>query len=221
MLTLFFVDSELETIPEEMWKDDAVTQLSKKRKKKPGNLLLDSSLLHRSIDAYFPSSSKRRGRPDIFHILLNVLNSSIINILGELSVFIHTRNDILIKVNPETRIPKSYNRFAGLMEQLFELGEIRSSEDVLFSTEKKSAIESIKSYGSGKVTVMWPSGEHVSRNNLVEARDQTFVIGGFTSGDYISDLSHIGRRVSIFDQELTIWTVAGEIIAAYETYVGL
>lgn len=221
MLTLFFVDSELETIPEKMWNDPAVVQISSRRGKKPGKILLDSSLLHRSIDTYFPGSSNRMGRPDVFHILLNVLNSSILNILGELRVYVHTRNDILITINPETRFPKSYNRFAGLMEQLFELGEIRSGEKVLANTESMTAAESIRKYGKGEVTIMWPSGEHVNRNNLISGKDQTFVVGGFTSGDYKSDLSNIGRRVSIFGEELTIWTVAAEIIAACETFMGI
>lgn len=32
-----------------------------------------------------------------------------------LQVFIHTERNVLIKINPQTRIPRTYERFAGLM----------------------------------------------------------------------------------------------------------
>lgn len=37
-----------------------------------------------------------------------------------LRVYIHTRNNEIIYVKPETRIPRNYNRFVGLMESLFK-----------------------------------------------------------------------------------------------------
>lgn len=221
MLTLIFVDSEIETIPQEMWNDPAVIQLSRNRRKSPGEILLDSSLLHRSIERYFPGSSKRRGRPDVFHILFNVLNSSILNITGNLRFYVHTRNDFLMRINPITRMPKSYNRFAGLIEQLFQTGEIDAGGQWLMKLEKMPAMDVISSLSEGSITVMWPSGEMVRRENLVTERNQTFIIGGFTSGDYISDISNLGRRVSIFPEELTIWTVASEIISSCENFLGL
>ena len=46
--------------------------------------------------------------------LLTLLDSPL-NKAGRMQVFIHTRANVLIEVNPHTRIPRTFKRFAGLM----------------------------------------------------------------------------------------------------------
>ncbi len=53
-------------------------------------------------------------RPDITHQCLLTLLDSPLNKAGRLQVFIHTQKNVLIEVNPHTRIPRSFQRFAGL-----------------------------------------------------------------------------------------------------------
>ncbi len=212
MLTIILIDSELETIPEEMWNDPAVRKLASSRKKSPQKLLLDSNFLHTSIERTFPGMSTRRGRPDIFHTFLNVVNDTILNRKGNLRVYIHTRNNKVITVNPETRIPKSYNRFVGLMEDLFLKGTIAADEHVLLKVENLSAQEAVRKYAAGRTVVMSPGGIYSRVRDIIQTGDMTVVIGGFAEGDYISDLSFIGEKYSLFEEELTIWTVASEII---------
>lgn len=57
-------------------------------------------------------------RPDITHQCLLTLLDSPLNRAGRLQVFIHTQKNVLIEVNPQTRIPRTFTRFAGLMVQL-------------------------------------------------------------------------------------------------------
>lgn len=57
-------------------------------------------------------------RPDITHQCLLMLLDSPLNKAGLLQVYIHTAKNVLIEVNPQTRIPRIYDRFAGLMVQL-------------------------------------------------------------------------------------------------------
>jgi hypothetical protein len=113
MLNLVFVDSELETIPEEMIDDYAVRKFAKEKKKPPQEVLLDSNFLHGAIERFFPGKANRMGRPDIFYHMMQVAQSSILNLKGGLRVYIHTKNNFVITIRPETRIPKSYNRFEG------------------------------------------------------------------------------------------------------------
>jgi rRNA small subunit pseudouridine methyltransferase Nep1 len=54
-------------------------------------------------------------RPDITHQCLLMLLDSPLNKAGKLQVFIRTQKNVLIEVNPQTRIPRVYNRFCGLM----------------------------------------------------------------------------------------------------------
>lgn len=54
-------------------------------------------------------------RPDITHQCLLMLLDSPLNRAGLLQVYIHTEKNILIEVNPQTRIPRTFKRFSGLM----------------------------------------------------------------------------------------------------------
>lgn len=54
-------------------------------------------------------------RPDISHQSLMMLLDSPLNRAGLLQVYIHTTKNVLIEINPHLRIPRTFNRFCGLM----------------------------------------------------------------------------------------------------------
>ena len=66
-----------------------------------------------------------------------VLDSPL-NKCGKLKVYIHTEKNVLIEVNPKTRIPRTFKRFSGLMVQLLHRLKIRSSDgnDMLLKVVK-------------------------------------------------------------------------------------
>lgn len=66
-------------------------------------------------------------RPDITHQCLLTLLDSPLNKAGLLSVYIRTQKNVLIEVNPKTRIPRTFTRFAGLMVQLLHKLSIKST----------------------------------------------------------------------------------------------
>ena len=45
-----------------------------------------------------------------------------------MQVYIRTANNVLIEINPATRIPRTFKRFAGLMVQLLHKYSITASE---------------------------------------------------------------------------------------------
>lgn len=57
-------------------------------------------------------------RPDITHQCLLMLMDSPLNRAGLLQVYIHTAKNVLIEINPQTRIPRTLKRFGGLMGRL-------------------------------------------------------------------------------------------------------
>src|SRR5579871_4232306 len=57
-------------------------------------------------------------RPDITHQCLLTLLDSPLSKAGRLQIYIHTHKNVLVQVNPKTRLPRTYQRFAGLMVQL-------------------------------------------------------------------------------------------------------
>lgn len=51
----------------------------------------------------------------LFHQCLLMLMDSPLNRAGLLQVYIHTEKNALIEINPQTRIPRTFTRFCGLM----------------------------------------------------------------------------------------------------------
>lgn len=65
-------------------------------------------------------------RPDITHQCLLTLLDSPLNKAGKLQVYITTTSNQVIKINPATRIPRTYKRFASLFAQLLKRLSIRA-----------------------------------------------------------------------------------------------
>jgi rRNA pseudouridine-1189 N-methylase Emg1 (Nep1/Mra1 family) len=54
-------------------------------------------------------------RPDVLHQCLLALLDSPLNKAGLLQVYVTTNKNVLIEINPQTRIPRTFKRFSGLM----------------------------------------------------------------------------------------------------------
>jgi rRNA small subunit pseudouridine methyltransferase Nep1 len=67
-------------------------------------------------------------RPDIIHQCLLNLFDSPLNKVGLLQVYLHTNKNILIEINPKTRMPRTFKRFSGLFTQLLLKNEIKASD---------------------------------------------------------------------------------------------
>ncbi len=218
MLTLILADAELELIPQKIWGHPAVVAYTKRRKKKAGMCILDSTYHHSAL-RNIPEGS-RRGRPDMVHFFLLLALDSILNQEGKLRVTVHTRNDEIIEVNPETRLPKHYERFIGLMESLYDMGAVPSKKEPLLSLRYGVTLEKyINEIKKGEeVLAMSPSGEKRAPGRIFQGEgDYIVIIGGFPEGDYKSRVYDIAdKSISIYDGMLKVWTVVSEVIADYE-----
>ncbi|WP_048149519.1 16S rRNA methyltransferase [Palaeococcus ferrophilus] len=210
MLHVVIAESELELVPGEITGHPQVRSHARRRGKRPEELLLDATYHYRAMKGL--PEWERRGRPDIVHLcLLNALES-IAGKEGLLRVYVHTRNDEVIHVKPETRIPKNYNRFVGLMEELFRRGAVPKDLELL-RIERKSLGELLEELG-GEVFVMHERGELVNPVELAEELDgAVVVIGGFPHGDFRRMPK--GRRVSVYPRPLTAWAVLNEVVISY------
>lgn len=215
VLTIIIADAELETIPAEMRDDYSIRKIAGERKKKVDAIILDSNYMHSAIDRYFPGESNRRGRPDIIHIFLLVAMDSILNRTGNLRVRIHTRNDLVIDISPDTRLPRAYNRFIGLFEKLFAEGKIAADGKTLLQIQKGTLNSAIESHDE-RVLAMAPDAPIKPIDSLISGSgDMTVIIGGFSEGNYRSNIDKF-EKASIFNEELTIWSVGMEVITQYE-----
>ncbi len=215
MMHIILGDSELELVPKEIQGHPSVVKHAKRRNKRPSNLLLDATYHHQAIRSKYGKEAERRGRPDIVHFFLINAQESLLNMEGKLRVYVHTRNNDVLRFKPEVRIPKSYVRFVGLMEDLFHNGVVPNKENPLITLEKMSLKELALSTGN-PIILLSEKGKSVRIKDLNIPKDVTFIIGGFPHGDFLSNMDFCDEIVSIYPRTVMAWVAAYEIIAEYE-----
>jgi rRNA small subunit pseudouridine methyltransferase Nep1 len=230
-LSIILADSELELVPEAFWSHPSVSVNAKKRKKRSSQVLLDTNLHHSMFKDHVERN--RRGRPDIVHQFLLIGLESILNKEDGLDLYVHTRNDELITISRETRMPKNYNRYYGLFEELLRTGAVPAGKDPLIRLYPEmnlaSIIEEIKADHSdmrSEVVLMHENGIASSSYSMVRELigggegplHLIVIIGGFPSGDLRSDVSSIEKRFSLYPDQLKAWAVEMEILSAFYNF---
>jgi rRNA small subunit pseudouridine methyltransferase Nep1 len=221
MLTIVLAEAELERIPEELCYHPAVLAHAKQRGKKPQQILLDSNYDHAAMMKL--PEGRRRGRPDITHLFLLTVLESRANKQGLLQVMIHTRNDVLITISPETRIMRNYDRFQGLIEQLFEKHVVPDEKHPLLQlTEHISLQQLVNEQYADAVLVFSKDGKPIVLPEYFDAlkkkkkTDVLCIIGGFPSGMFHADVTSIATDVlSVYPEMLPAWSVASEVVVTY------
>lgn len=222
MLTLLLADSELELVPDEVKTHPSVQAAAQRRGVRAGRTLLDSSAHHAAMRAM--PEGERRGRPDLVHLFLLSAMDSVLNLEGGLRVLVHTRHDGLVTIAPETRIMRSYDRFCGLMEQLFREGRAgpKDGPDLLKLEPGVPLAEAVKRSGAEHVVALDTGPEVVRLDEalppLARAHAHVAVIlGGFPRGAYRSALEGVAQeRWSIHPQMLSVWVAAAEVLVNWE-----
>jgi rRNA small subunit pseudouridine methyltransferase Nep1 len=221
MLTMMLAEAEVELMPTELTHHPAVIAYARQRRKQPTQVLLDSNYHHSAMTNL--SEGRRRGRPDITHLFLLTVLESIINKKGQINIIVHTRNDMVITVNPETRIMRNYERFLGLMETLLEKHVVPDEKQPLLSLRQniplKQAIEQVQAdtvitFSKDGSSVILP--DYFKELKKQKKNHLLCIIGGFPSGTFHTDLKTIAsNNFSLYPEMLPAWTVASEILVNY------
>jgi len=224
LLILILAESALEPIPRGLWRHPAIKRHSERRGKPPRLILLDRSYHHFAMKSL--KESEKRGRPDIVHFALLEALGSPLNKEGLLQVYVHTINDYVITVNPEARLPRNYNRFIGLMEQLFESERVPSMGQTLIKLERKTLPELLHEIQSDYVLAFSRKGlpktlkETVSK--LLPKKRPAVIIGGFPHGHFSETITRLASEVVCIDSDkLETWTLTSRVIYEYECAVSL
>lgn len=223
-VTVILAEASLELVPPEIAHHPAIVRNARRRSKSPREVLLDISLHYAAMRRL--KNREKRGRPDIVHVTLLELLSSPLNIEGKLFIRVHTINDYVIEVDPSARIPRNYNRFVGLMEQLLNVGRVPpNSEEPLLKALPMSFDTLLKNLGSEGVILLSEEGvlmrpEEICRKSVESG--EPIVIGGFPHGDFdplIKERATI--TASIYKKPLDTWVVASRIASGCERYLNI
>ena len=221
MLTIILAESSLELIPESMFNHPSVISYSKKFRKDPSNTLLDNSW-HFAAKKGIENEIKR-GRPDLIHLTLLSICSTPGFYERKFEVYVHTINNKVININNNIRLPKSYHRFQGLIEQLFIQKIIRSSSDdrILMKIEDSSISQLISELKPTQIIGLTTKGHGVTTFDLLakQITDGTCVIiGGFQKGHFGIETDKIIGDQSFFigTESLEAHVIASRLVYEYE-----
>lgn len=220
VLTLVLADAELERVPEAIADHPQVAKPADRKETEATRMLLDASRHHHAMRAAELKERRRRGRADLMHLFLLTALDSALNLEGGLNTLVHTRHHELIEVAPETRIMRAYPRFKGLIETLFEEGEVGPADrdPLLTLTRRKPLPAILKGLDPDHTIVLDPAGEDVEPADEIpclagEHDHVAVVLGGFPHGDYASPVDRVAdAQWSIHDERLSVWTAASEIL---------
>jgi rRNA small subunit pseudouridine methyltransferase Nep1 len=141
-------------------------------------------------------------------------------------VWVHTREDKVISISPETRLPRNYDRFVGLIEQLYKLGEVPDSGKPLLRIQDETLPQLTRRLGSSSVVILSRAGakstiQEVVKSILDEDTPLLFV-GGFPTGRFAPDTLKLADNMFSIDPEtLDAWIVVARLVYEYERAMGL
>ncbi|XP_055334271.1 ribosomal RNA small subunit methyltransferase NEP1-like [Paramacrobiotus metropolitanus] len=181
----------------------------------------DFTLLCSDKHKHLLSKSKKNAdsfpRPDITHQCLLMLQDSVINRAGLLQVFIHTERNVLIEINPQTRIPRTYDRFAGLMVQLLHKMSVRAAEghQKLLKVIKNPVSDHLP-VGCRRIGTSHQAKEVVDIRSLVPDNGPiVFVVGAIAHGQVNVDYTE--ELVSFSNYPLSAAWAVTKICDAFES----
>ncbi len=224
MLHLILLDCALELVPSEISSLKEIQKHASRKRKKPTEILLDQAYHGRAITKL--DDGERRGRPDIvFHSLLSVLETPLCK-SGLLTVHLHLLDGRIIEINPEVRLPRNYDRFVGLFEQLLVAGKVPPDGVPLLQVKNQSLEQIMKKLSEGNEKaqriLMVESGTMTNIEQLVSFLPETTTIpvivgiGAFPHGDFSEEIpSFFSTHMKLGTDVLMAWHVCSEILWAY------
>ena len=219
MLTLILAESALEQIPKEISKHPSLQRRSRFLGKRPSELILDRSYHHTAMLSL--RDADRRGRPDIVHLcLLNALGTPL-NKEQMLCVYVHTLNDEVISVAPEVRLPRNYNRFTSLVEQLYQTHHVPTEGKTLMEIQSETLQNLLSRLHPSRVVALSVLGEQSTTAKVIEPlvseKNPAIIVGGFPRGHLSAQVTQLFDAIVSIDPEgLDAWIVVSRLLYEFE-----
>jgi rRNA small subunit pseudouridine methyltransferase Nep1 len=215
---LIIEEASLEIIPQELRKGPEVISVKERFGVSPSMQILDSNF-HSKMVGRLEKDRQKRGRPDVVHFALLDATSTPVFENGNLSVVVRSRDGHSIKVNSKTRLPRTLQRFCGVMAKLLT-GKLEAEERLLFEVrENVSFSELIRSLSVEKIVSLTSLGTLSDLRTLAAGqlgeRNTAWVVGGFPHGHFKDDVIEMSDTlVSISRRGLPAHVVTARL--AYE-----
>lgn len=217
MLSLVIAESALELVPIELQRHNSVTASARRFNKKPSEILLDISWHFAAMKGI--KNEIKRGRPDLVHFSLLEACSIPLYFENRLNVFVHTIDDKVISIGQNVRLPKSYHRFIGLVEKLYDTKEIKENSNTLLTLKDMSFGELIRKINPEQTIALSSKGIKSSYQKLSEEikNNTCLVVGGFSKGQFSDkNKEYFDKIISVDNNPLEAHIIISRILYEYE-----
>ncbi len=217
MISLILSESALELVPSELKHHPSVISHAQKLGKHTSEILLDNSWHFAAMKGI--KNEMKRGRPDLVHF--SILEATTIPLYhkNKIKLFVHTIDDKVIYFGQNVHIPKSYHRFEGLVEKLYQEKKIIANNDVLLEIKERTFSELLDEIAPSRVIGFSTEGTSSSYEKIAaEISDDTcIVLGGFQKGNFSDSIKNrITALYSIGNESFEGHVVVARILYEYE-----
>jgi len=217
MISLILSESALELVPYELEEHPSVVSHAKKLGKYPSDILLDNSWHFAAMKGI--KNEIKRGRPDLVHFSILEATTIPLYYQNKLNLFVHTIDNKVIRFGKNVHIPKSYHRFQGVIEKLFQEKKIMSKNELLLDMREQTFSELIEEINPSNVIGFSTEGELSSYQKIAsEIPDNScIVLGGFQKGHFSDSVQNkITTLYSVGNESFEGHVVTSRILYEYE-----
>ncbi len=230
------VETALELIPESVYK-----QIPQKQQRRATSSSKDTNKTHALLDVSYHhqwmahlKNPEKRGRPDILHRVLLAILDSPLNHLKNVNILVETITGQLLWIRKDTRIPRDYNRFCGVVLHTLTSDNQYTPHQIVqclttnsfpnnqwFLPVKGDLKEFINIWKPSSIYTLTEKGTPVSILEISKKIQQTnrpmIIVGGFQKGKLSShSLSFTDQQYRIYNEPLPSSTVISRILAGLE-----
>jgi rRNA small subunit pseudouridine methyltransferase Nep1 len=217
MISLVLAESALELVPLEIQNHPSVLSHAQKLGKNSSEILLDNSWHFAAMKGIH--NEIKRGRPDLIHFSILEATTIPLYFQNKIKIYIHTIDNKVLYIGKNVHIPKSYHRFEGLIEKLFQEKIIKSDTEILLEIKEKSFSELIDEIKPSKIFGLSTKGKLSSFEKISsEILDNTcIVVGGFQKGHFSESVQNkINHLFSIDTLSYEAHVIVARMLYEYE-----
>ena len=217
MISLIISESALELIPFELEDHPSVISHAQKLGKYSSEILLDNSWHFAAMKGI--KNEIKRGRPDLVHFSILEAITIPLYIQNKLNLFVHTIDDKVIYFGKNVHLPKSYHRFEGVIEKLYQEKKIISKNKLLLELKEQTFSELINEINPSKIIGFSTEGKLSSYEKIAAqiSDNSCIVLGGFQKGHFSDSVQNkITDLYSVGNESFEGHVVTSRILYEYE-----
>ena len=217
MISLIISESALELVPFELENHPSVVSHARKLGKYPSEILLDNSWHFAAMKGI--KNEIKRGRPDLVHFSILEATTIPLYFQNKLNLFVHTVDDKVIHFGKNVHLPKSYHRFQGVIEKLYQEKKIMTKDELLLEIKEQTFSELIEEINPSKIIGFSTEGQLSSYEKIATqiSDDSCIIIGGFQKGHFSDSIQNkITDLYSIGNESFEGHVITSRILYEYE-----